>query len=145
MKTLKSLATLLLCSLLFVGCSATGGGENTDTNGLVLSVNKPYIYDNGGVDENGIAVFTLTFNGKVVSNNYTIYEGEDTPLEGNTFTSTECGTYRFWAVYDNVNYSSTISINVLPTPPPAPAVPTDNNPTKLDFALNLKKVFYLQN
>lgn len=141
MKTLKSLATLLLCSLLFVGCSATGGGENTDTNGLVLSVNKPYIYDNGGVDENGIAVFTLTFNGKVVSNNYTIYEGEDTPLEGNTFTSTECGTYKFWAVYNNVNYSSTISINVLPTPPPAPAVPTDNNPTKLDFA---RRVLLLQ-
>jgi len=132
MKTLKTLAVLCLSALLFSGCEPSGN-TNTDKSGLILTANKTFIYDNGGADENGIAVFTLTYNGEVVTEGYTIYEGMDTPLEGNTFTSTEKDvTHKFWAAY-GTEISSTISVTVIATPPPAPAAPVDNNPSKTNF------------
>lgn len=134
MKTLKTLATLCLSALLFVGCDPVGGDEGGNgTDGLILSVNRSFIYDNDGANENGIALFTLTYNGEAVTEGYTIYEGLDTPLEGNTFTSTEKDkTYKFWAAW-GTEISNTISVNVIATPPPAPAAPVDNNPSKTNF------------
>uniref|UniRef100_UPI0040574A63 Omp28-related outer membrane protein n=1 Tax=Alistipes sp. TaxID=1872444 RepID=UPI0040574A63 len=104
------------------------GGEAV----LLLEVDNSFIYDNGGADENGIATFTLTLNGNVVTEGYTIYEGMDTPLDGNTFTSTEQGTYRFWAAY-GVDISNVVSVNVVKTPSEGPDVPKDNNPSKTNF------------
>ncbi len=149
MKTLKTLAVFCLGVLLIGGCASTndGGGSDTKTEkGLILSIDKSYIYDNGGLDENGnedkygIATFSLRFNGKEVTDGYTIYEevrdGEliyDVPLEGKTYTSTTKGNHYFWAEYGVEQTKNTTLLMVVSTPPAAPAAPVDNNPTALNF------------
>lgn len=134
MKTLKSLALICLGAMLFVGCGHVNGGEGQgDNNGLILKADNYEIYDNGGADEHGIATFRLTFNGQPVTEGYTIYDENDNPIMGNTFSSTEIGYYEFWAEYGAAMTKTNIGITVVATPPAAPAVPTDNNPSKLNF------------
>jgi hypothetical protein len=128
MKTLKTLALLLLGAIL-VGCNEEGGGQNSDNSGLILRADKYEIYDNG----TDVATFRLTYNGIEVTEGYTIYDNNDEPLNGKTFSSTIPGVYKFWAEYGDVQTKSDATITVVTTPPAAPAVPTDNNPTKLDF------------
>ena len=129
MKTLKSLALICLGALLFVGCNPDNGGENNGSKGLVLKADKYEIYDNG----EDVATFRLTFNGQPVTEGYTIYDENDNPIEGNTFSSTKIGYYEFWAEYGAAMTKVNIGITVIATPPAAPAVPTDNNPSKLNF------------
>lgn len=124
MKTLKTLALLCLGAMLFVGCESNEGG---DDSGLILRADKYDIYDDG----KDCATFTVTYNGKKLSEGYTIYDENDNPV-GNKFSSTTRGTYKFWAEY-GAEITSYTAISVIATPPAAPAVPTDNNPTKLDF------------
>ena len=134
MKTLKSLALICLGAILFVGCNPDNGGDGQNsTKGLILKADKYEIYDNGGTNEDGIATFSLTFNGEPVTEGYTIYDGNDNPIEGNTFSSTEKGYYEFWAEWGAAMTKVNIGITVVATPPAAPAVPTDNNPSKLNF------------
>ena len=142
MKTLKRLAFMLL-SVALVGCGNTTDGLNTGGNGdgdsgadqgLVLSVDKLFIYNNGGADENGVATFTVTYNGEDVTADSTIFKGEDEELDGNTFSSTaEPCSIRFWASYGTEVTRAEILLNIVATPPSAPAVPVDNNPTKTNF------------
>lgn len=133
MKTLKTLALICLGALLFVGCNPDNGDENDGTKGLILKADNYEIYDNGGADERGIATFRLTFNGQPVTEGYTIYDENDNPIMGNTFSSTEIGYYEFWAEYGAAITKTNIGITVVATPPAAPAAPVDNNPTKLNF------------
>lgn len=151
MKTLKNLATLCLSALLLLGCNPdipdqgteNGGNNNSDhTKGLVLVVDKLFIYNNGGIDENGIATFTVYYNGVDVTNedDTIIYYGskeiKNDELVGNTYTSTAepCSVY-FGASYkvDNTPKGADIVLNIVQTPPAAPAAPVDNNPSKTDF------------
>ena len=96
---------------------------------LVISADKSCIYNNG----EDVVTFSLTCNGVSITNGYTIYDQNDMPIAGNTFSSTQIGTYRFWAVYGSAVTNVDTVINVVATPPAAPAVPTDNNPTKTNF------------
>ena len=125
MKTLKSLALICLGALLFVGCNPDNGGENNGSKGLVLKADKYEIYDNG----EDVATFRLTFNGQPVTEGYTIYDENDNPIEGNTFSSTKIGYYEFWAEYGAAMTKVNIGITVIATPPTAPAVPWYKSPT----------------
>ena len=130
MKTLKSLALICLGALLFVGCDPDNNdGEQNGTKGLILKADKYEIYDNG----EDCATFRLTFNGQPVTEGYTIYDENDNPIEGNTFSSTEIGYYEFWAEYGAAITKVNIGITVVATPPAAPAAPADKNPSKLNF------------
>ena len=135
MKTLKTLALICLGSILFAGCGSVANGdqEQDGNKGLILKADKYEIYDNGGTDEHGIATFRLTFDGQPVTEGYTIYDENDNPIEGNTFSSTKIGYYEFWAEYGATMTKTNVGITVVATPPAAPAVPTDNNPTNLNF------------
>lgn len=126
MKTLKFLATLCLGALLFTGCEKDNNNDNS-ISGLRLIADKTTIYDNG-VDA---ATFTLYNNSIAVTDGVQIYVGE-TPIEGNAFTSTEQGSFEIWASYGTL-ISNTVTVNVIATPPPAPAVPEDANPSKTNF------------
>lgn len=137
MKVLKSFAILCLGALL-VGCNPDNGGKNNE--GLVLHADKNYIYNNGGATPDGVLTFTVTYNGQVLNGGYEIYEDDVNLLEGNTFTSEVIKTYRFYAIY-GAEQSNELRINVMKTPPPAPAVPVDANPSKLNFA---RRVLLLQ-
>ena len=97
--------------------------------GLVLHADKYNIFDNG-VD---FVTFSLTYNGKTVTDNYTIYDEYDNPLNGNTFSSTTIGIYKFWAAYGAAMTKSDTTITVVASPPAAPEVPTDANPSNLNF------------
>ena len=126
MKALKSLAILGLLSLLCVGCEPNGGGSNSE-EGLFLTVDNNTIYDNG----EDVATFTVYYDGAKLQGGYVIYEG-DNELTGNTFKSKKQGTYTFDALYGTLQ-SNKINVNVIQTPPPAPAVPEDTNPEKTNF------------
>lgn len=130
MKTLKTFALLCLGAMLFVGCEPNGGNEgNTTDEGLILEADKYDIYDNG----EDCATFYVTYNGEVLTSGYTIYDENDNPIEGNKFTSTTRGTFKFWAEYGAEMTKGYTAISVIATPPAAPALPTDNNPAKLNF------------
>ena len=136
MKSLKFLAIFCLSALAFVGCS----NSNDDNNGgnkksLLIVADKSIVYDNG-TDK---ATFTLYYDGMTLKEGYEIYVG-DTLLEGNTFSSTEQGAYEIWAAYGTI-LSNEITINVVQTPPPAPAAPEDTNPSKTNFR---RRIFLTQ-
>ena len=127
MKALKFLAMFFLAALAFVGCEPGNNESEEKTKSLILVADKTTIYDNG-VDA---VTFTLYYDGLILESGYTLYNNE-TPLEGNTFTSTEQGTFNIWASYGTA-YSKEIGVNVIATPPAAPAAPEDTNPSKTNF------------
>ena len=96
---------------------------------LILVADKTTIYDNG---EDG-ATFTLYYDGMIVDSGYDLYIGVgDEMIAGNTFYSTAQGTFEVWAAYGTL-ISNTVNINVVATPPAAPAAPEDTNPSKTNF------------
>ena len=138
MKTLlKTLAIFFFGAFALVGCEMmgtedeSGDGDNKDDNKptttFKIVADKTTIYNNG----EDFATFTLYYDGKKLTEDYIIYVGE-TPLEGNTFSSTEKGTFVIWAEH-GATISNELSINVIATPPAAPAAPEDTNPEKNDF------------
>ena len=130
MKTLKTLALLLVGALAFVGCNPVDDGGNEGKKRLVLVANKTTIYDNG---TDG-ATFTLYYDGMTVeAGDYDLYiDAGDEMVVGNTFYSTTQGTFEIWAAYGTL-ISNSVNINVVATPPAAPAAPQDNNPSKTNF------------
>ncbi len=102
---------------------------------LILVADKTTIYDNG----EDCATFSLYYDGITLKDGYELYVGE-TPLAGNTFSSKEMGTFVAWAAYGTV-ISNDVLINVIATPPAAPAVPEDKNPTKTNFS---RRVLFTQ-
>ena len=138
MKTLlKTLAIFCLGAFALVGCVQSGGDDNGggSTSKLLLVADKSNIYDNG----EDCVTFTLYYEGMTLTEGYEIYIGEN-PLTGNTFSSTEKGTYTAWATYGTVQ-SNDVSINVVATPPAAPTAPEDTNPEKTNFK---RRVFLTQ-
>ena len=127
MKTLKFLAFFCLSALLFAGCDPIENGGNEGKKSLILVADKTTVYDNG-IDA---ATFTLYYDGLIITEGYEIYVGE-TLLEGNKFSSTTQGSYTAWAAYGTV-FSNEVNMNVVATPPAAPAVPEDANPSKTNF------------
>ena len=129
MKTLKFLAIFCLSALAFVGCQPDNNGGNDGSKRLILVADKTTIYDNG---TDG-ATFTLYYDGMVLDKGYELYIGEGAEMvTGNKFTSTTQGTFEIWAAY-GAAISNTVNINVVATPPAAPAAPQDNNPSKTNF------------
>lgn len=129
MKTLKTLALLLVGALAFVGCNPVDDGGNEGKKRLVLVANKTTIYDNG---TDG-ATFTLYYDGMVLDKGYDLYiDAGDEMVVGNTFYSTTQGTFEIWAAYGTL-ISNSVNINVVATPPAPPAAPQDNNPSKTNF------------
>ena len=64
---------------------------------------------------------------------FDLYIGEGAEMvAGNKFVSTTQGTFEIWAAY-GAAISNTVNINVIATPPPAPAAPEDTNPSKTNF------------
>lgn len=130
MKTLlKTLAIFCLGAFALVGCVQSGGDDNGggSTSKLLLVADKSNIYDNG----EDCVTFTLYYEGMTLTEGYEIYIGES-PLTGNTFSSTEKGSYTAWATYGTVQ-SNDVYINVVATPPAAPTAPEDTNPEKTNF------------
>ena len=130
MKTWKLLAMFCLSALAFVGCVPGEEDDNKGNGGnksLILVADKSTIYDNG-VDA---ATFTLYYDGLILTEGYEIYLG-DGVIEGNTFTSTQQGSFEFQASHGTV-LSNTVTVNVVATPPAAPAAPEDTNPSKTNF------------
>ena len=130
MKALKFLAVFCLGALLFTGCEPGGNDDNGGNGGkksFMLVADKTTIYDNG-VDG---ATFTLYYDGLILTEGYEIYNGEEL-IEGNKFTSTVQGSYELRAAYGTI-WSNTVTINVVATPPAAPAAPEDTNPSKTNF------------
>ena len=131
MKTLKLLAVFCLSALAFVGCEPIGNDDNGGNGGgsksFMLVADKTTIYDNG----TDAATFTIYYDGLILENGYELYAG-DTPIAGNKFTSTTQGTFEIWAAY-GAAISNTVNINVVATPPAAPAAPEDTNPSKTNF------------
>lgn len=129
MKTLKTLALLLVGALAFVGCEPVDNGGNDGKKSFMLVADKTTIYDNG-IDG---ATFTVYYDGLILDQGYELYIGEGAEMvAGNKFTSTTQGTFEIWAAY-GAAISNTVNINVIATPPPAPAAPQDNNPSKTNF------------
>ena len=129
MKTLKFLAIFCLSALAFVGCEPDNNGGNDGSKGLLLVADKTTIYDNG---TDG-ATFTLYYDGMTLKEGYELYIGKgEEMIAGNKFTSTTQGTFEVWAAYGAL-VSNTININVVATPPAAPAAPEDTNPEKSNF------------
>ena len=146
MKVLKTLLSFCIGAMLFTGC-AQGPTVNPDdkdknddgfdqiqadfdipTEGLYLHNDKRYIYDNG----EDCVTFTVYLDGEVLTEGYEIYLGEELYEGGNTFSSTTQGVYEFWAAYGAL-FTSPTYIEVVKTPPTAPAAPVDTNPGKTNF------------
>ena len=110
MKTLKTLALLLVGALAFVGCNPVDDGGNEGKKRLVLVANKTTIYDNG---TDG-ATFTLYYDGMTVeAGDYDLYiDAGDEMVVGNTFYSTTQGTFEIWAAYGTL-ISNSVNINVV--------------------------------
>ena len=129
MKTLKFLAIFCLGALLFTSCDPNQEGPEGGKKSLILVADKTTIYDNG---EDG-ATFTLYYDGMIVDSGYDLYIGVgDEMIAGNSFYSTTQGTFEVWAAYGTL-ISNTVNINVVATPPAAPAAPEDTNPSKTNF------------
>ncbi|MBO7220709.1 MAG: Omp28-related outer membrane protein [Alistipes sp.] len=133
MKTLKTLATILAGALLLVGCGETTGGDANKPK-FKLSFDDTYIYDNG-VD---YAVISATYNDEPLDySEFVIFDESENVVEWEIvdgemrFTSTQIGKYKYSAIYGS--HESSTSIEVVATPPPAPAAPVDNNPEKTNF------------
>ena len=131
MKTLKTLALFLIGALAFVGCEPVDGGDDKGSSGkgLVIVADKTTIYDNG-VD---CAPKTAYCDGITLTEGFQLYVGEN-PIEGNSFSSTEQGTFTIWANYGTL-ISNEISVNVIKTPPPAPAAIEELNVVEDDVKL----------
>ncbi|MBQ2026652.1 MAG: Omp28-related outer membrane protein [Alistipes sp.] len=132
MKTWKLLAMFCLSALAFVGCVPGEEDDNKGNGGnksLILVADKTTIYDNG-IDG---ATFTLYYDGLMLEQGFDLYIGEGAEMvAGNKFVSTTQGTFEIWAAY-GAAISNTVNINVIATPPPAPAAPEDTNPSKTNF------------
>lgn len=146
MKALKTLLSFCIGAMLFTGCAQgptvnpDDQDKNTDgfdqiqadfdipTEGLYLHNDKRYIYDNG----EDCVTFTVYLDGEVLTEGYEIYLVEELYEGGNTFSSTTQGVYEFWAAYGAL-FTSPTYIEVVKTPPTAPAAPVDTNPGKTNF------------
>lgn len=134
MKTLlKTLAIFCLGAFALVGCEKAGEQEKVNDGipmGFVLVADKTAIYDNG----KDYATLTAYYDRVALEEgDYALFLG-NTPFDGNKFSSTETNkSFVFSALREGTEWSNKVTINVIKTPPPAPAAPEDTNPGKTNF------------
>lgn len=142
---MKILKYLLIFSAvaLTLGCSGNDpdpepdpGPEPPKPSGDVeLSLDRTVIHANG----EDAAEFIVIVNGEQVTEGVTIYNAQtNEPLSGLTFTTTETGTYSFWASYEASN-SARVTLTAIAFP--VPELPADPNPDGRAF---VRKVLLTQ-
>ena len=82
-------------------------GETPAEKVAVLSVSKSEIISNG----TDAAIFVVSVDNEDVTNDAKIYlESSNQPLEGNSFTTTEEGTYKFFAEVEGAKRSQSVTV-----------------------------------
>ena len=118
MKKLFSIFALLSLATGFVACETTEQTEDNKEYNVELTADKTAIVANGS----DAATFTVKVDGKATTDDVMIIcLNDNSVLEGNTFTTTTGGEYRFKASYKGFT-SDTLSITATPTESPVPTV-----------------------
>ncbi|MBQ6940154.1 MAG: hypothetical protein IJN51_04530 [Alistipes sp.] len=118
MKKLFSIFALLSLATGFVACETTEQTEDNKEYNVELTADKTAIVANGS----DAATFTVKVDGKATTNDVMIIcLNDNSVLEGNTFTTTTGGEYRFKASYKGFT-SDTLAITATPTESPVPTV-----------------------
>ena len=128
------LAAVLAAGLLsFSACDGLvddgGNGGVTPSGDLVLNASKTIIQANG----DDAAVFEVLYNGEPVTDGVTIYDDDNNvvDLPSLTFTTTETGTYSFWAAY-GTSFTETVTVTAIGFA--VPELPDDPQPESTSFA-----------
>ena len=118
MKKLFSIFALLSLATGFVACETTEQTEDNKEYNVELTADKTAIVANGS----DAATFTVKVDGKATTDDVMIIcLNDNSVLEGNTFTTTTGGEYRFKASYKGFT-SDTLAITATPTESPVPTV-----------------------
>ena len=137
MKIIEFLTFITAGAVMFSSCSSlTGDDEGTDgpgtpgATGLELQVSDMVIQADG----KDAAVFTVLSDGKPVSEGVRFYDGatnRQIELPEMAFTTTETGTYTFWAAY-GTSHTETVSVTAIGFP--VPELPDDPDPENTSFS-----------
>ena len=137
MKIIEFLTFITAGAVMFSSCSSlTGDDEGADgpgtpgTTGLELQVSDMVIQADG----KDAAVFTVLSDGKPVSEGVRFYDGatnRQIELPEMAFTTTETGTYTFWAAY-GTSHTETVSVTAIGFP--VPELPDDPDPENTSFS-----------
>ena len=118
MKKLFSIFALLSLATGFVACETTEQTEDNKEYNVELTADKTAIVADGS----DAATFTVKVDGKATTDDVMIIcLNDNSVLEGNTFTTTTGGEYRFKASYKGFT-SDTLAITATPTESPVPTV-----------------------
>ena len=118
MKKLLSIFALLSLATGFVACETTEKPEDNKEYNVELTADKTEIVADGS----DAATFTVKVDGKATTADVMIIcLNDNSVLEGNTFTTTTGGEYRFKASYKGFT-SDTLAITATPTESPVPTV-----------------------
>ena len=132
---------VLLCAgfAAFTACSLTGEdpngpvvpgpGPGTSDGDLVLKV-SPQVIQANGTDE---ALITVYQDGVAVTEGVQLYDGNNSPIDlpDMKFTTTEAGTYSFWA---SLGTKNTDVVKVTAIDFPVPDLPEDPEPDNASFS-----------
>ena len=137
MKNLKFLAMFFAAALSFVACEPAG--EETLEGDLVLKANPSIILCDGEY----ASTLEATIGGKKVTSGVTIFDDKNNIVElpGMKFTTTEVGTYTFWATYGD-KISNEVVVTAVKEFPAATELPLDPNPGSTSFARKVMLVQY---
>lgn len=104
-------------------------GRGTPSGDLVLNVSKTIIQADG----NDAATFEVLYNGESVTEGVTIYDDDNNvvDLPSLTFTTTQTGTYSFWAAY-GTSFTETVTVTAIGFA--VPELPEDPQPESTSFA-----------
>ena len=85
-------------------------GRGTPSGDLVLNVSKTIIQADG----DDAATFEVLYNGESVTEGVTIYDDDNNvvDLPSLTFTTTQTGTYSFWAAY-GTSFTETVTVTAI--------------------------------
>lgn len=118
MRKLFSIFALLSLATGFVACETTEQTEDNKEYNVELTADKTAIVADGS----DAATFTVKVDGKATTDDVMIIcLNDNSVLEGNTFTTTTGGEYRFKASYKGFT-SDTLAITATPTESPVPTV-----------------------
>lgn len=120
---------------LLAAASCNGLVDDTDDTGHVASgditlVSSASVIQANGEDE---ARFEVFYKGEPVTEGVTIYDGNNNvvDLPSMTFTTTQSGSYSFWAAYGTA-FSETVTVTAIDFP--VPVLPDDPAPDNQSFA-----------
>lgn len=113
------------------GLVDNGGSDNGHVaTGDITLVSSASVIQANGEDE---ARFEVFYKGELVTEGVTIYDGNNNvvDLPSMTFTTTQSGSYSFWAAYGTA-FSETVTVTAIDFP--VPELPEDPEPENLSFA-----------